>query len=178
MTAPSLYERAMGDSYALLPAAVQRFHRLSGRVVLHGSVQTHAPASSLARVLAFCLGAPQRASSGPIRFELDASPVVERWTRCFPTQTMTSRLRLVAGSVEEQLGAARLTFQLLAADGRLEMALTRMRFLGVPCPRWLLPRITAEESGDDDRFHFRVCAALPWVGTVASYHGHLDIPRH
>jgi hypothetical protein len=50
-----------------------------------------------------------------------------------------------------------------------------MRFLGVPCPRWLMPRIVAEETGNEGRLHFRVAAALPLVGVVASYRGHLDL---
>jgi len=68
---PSMYERAMGDSFAELPLAVQRFHRLAGSTVLLGWVETHAPASVFAHVLAYCLGSPRRASNGPIRFELD-----------------------------------------------------------------------------------------------------------
>jgi hypothetical protein len=56
------------------------------------------------------------------------------------------------------------------------MRLLRLRLLGVPCPRRLVPRVTAEESGDGDRLHFRVAATLPWVGTVASYRGHLVLP--
>lgn len=170
-----MYERLMGDNYARLPAAVQRFHRLTGHRVLHGWVETHAPASALARILAFCLGAPRSTSSGPLRFELDADPDAESWIRHFPTRTMTSRLRLVAGQVEEQLGAARLTFDLTAADGTLKMQLTRMRFLGVPCPQWLMPHVVAEEAGSDEQLHFRVAAALPLVGVVASYRGHLNV---
>ena len=170
-----MYERAMGETFALLPPAVRRFHLLTGRHVLHGWVETHAPASTMARALAMCIGTPRRASSGPLRFELVADADAESWTRHFPARTMTSRMRLVAGHVEERLGLARLTFNLIAADGMLKMELTQMRFLGVPCPRWLMPRIVAEETGDDARFHFRVAAAVPLVGVVASYRGHLDL---
>jgi hypothetical protein len=38
-----------------------------------------------------------------------------------------------------------------------------------------MPRIVAEETGAGDQVHFRVVAALPLVGTVASYRGHLDL---
>ena len=170
----SLYEQVLGANYAQLPLAVQRFHRLGGRVVLQGGVETDAPSSALARVLAYCLGTPRAASSGPLRFELDAGPALECWTRHFPAQTMTSRLRVVNGQIEEQLGAARLTFDLAIADGALKMVLSRMRFLGIRCPRWLMPQIVAEESGDADQLHFNIVAALPLVGVVASYRGQLQ----
>jgi len=88
---------------------------------------------------------------------------------------MTSRMRLDARQIIEQLGAARLTFDLCEADGRLEMRLKRLHFLGVPCPNWLLPQVIAEETGQGDRLHFRVQASLPVIGTVTSYRGHLAI---
>lgn len=175
MSRLSMYERVMGDSYPLLPLAVQRFHRLAGKTVLHGWVETAAPTSTIARILARCLGSPLQASRGPIRFELDAGPATESWTRHFPAHTMSSRLQLVAGRVEEQLGAVRLLFELTAGSGSLTMHLTRMRFLGIPCPRWLMPRIVAEEVGEDERIYFRVSAAVPGVGIVASYYGHLVV---
>ena len=130
----SLYERVMGEPYAQLPAAVQRFHRLAGHHTLHGWVETHAPSTALARVLARLLGTPRSAGSGPLRFELLAGPQAETWTRHFPAHTMTSHMQLVGGRIEERLGAARLTFSLAAVDGRLKMELAGMRFGGVPCP--------------------------------------------
>lgn len=170
-----MYQQLLGADYARLPAAVQRFHRLAGHRELRGEVETGVPASWLARCLAVCLGAPRRSSAGPLRFELEAEPGVETWTRHFPTRTMRSRLALINGELVERLGAARLTFSLSATEQKLSMHLLGMRFLGVPCPRWLLPRIVAEETGSGDRFHFLVTAAVPFVGQVASYRGHLDV---
>lgn len=175
MRARSMYEQVMGDSFERLPLAVRRFHRLGGSHELRGWVDTDAPSSMAARLLARCLGTPLQATSGPIRFELHAEPEAEVWTRHFPTQRMSSRLRLDAGRLTEQLGMASLDFELHEAGGKLEMHLKGMRFLGVPCPRWLLPRIVAEETGQEDRLHFRVQASLPLLGLVASYRGHLAL---
>jgi hypothetical protein len=175
LTDRSIYERILCDRYARLPSVLQRFHRLAGRQVLHGCVETLAPATAAARFLALCLGTPRAAASGPLRFELETGLDTETWIRCFPTRTMTSKMCLVDGRLEEHLGAARLTFELVEADGVLRMELAKMRFLGVPCPRWLMPRIVAEEVGLGDRLHFTVSAALPVVGVVASYRGHLDV---
>jgi hypothetical protein len=38
--------------------------------------------------------------------------------------------------------------------------------------------VVAEERGDDDRLHFRVLAALPVVGIIAGYHGHLIVDQN
>jgi hypothetical protein len=171
----SLHERALGADYARLPPAVRRFHRLAGRQVLHGWVETRAPDSLMARVLALCVGSPRAASSGPLQFEVDARPEVEVWTRRFPARTMRSRLQFVGGQIEERIGAARLCFQPVHGQGMLVMKLTRLHVLGLPCPRRLMPRVVAEESGDGVRFHFKVAVSLPLIGVVASYDGHLDV---
>lgn len=173
----SMYEQAMGERYARLGSALQRFHRLAGRQVLLGQVETQAPASWPARALAFCLGSPRQALTGPIRFELDAGPRAETWTRHFPNRTMSSRLCLESGSIVERLGPVRLSFDLQEHEGRLRMHLQRLHVLGIPCPGFLMPRVVAEETGVGDRLQFNVQAALPLVGVVAGYRGHLVVPR-
>ncbi len=177
----SIHERVMGAPYARLAPALQRFHRLRGRHTFHGEVTTDAPASPLAALLARGLGSPRRATRGPIRFELDVDADGETWTRHFPGRTMSSRLREVGGELVEQLGAARLAFSLTEAEGRLVMRLRDLRFLGIPCPAFLRPRILAEETGEQGtdgraRLHFRVEARVPGVGQVVGYRGHLDMP--
>jgi hypothetical protein len=176
--ARSMYERAMGEQFQRLPDVVQKFHRLAGKHVLHGEVQTDAPSSALAKLMALCLGTPTQASGGKIRFELDAASDTEIWTRYFPSRTMTSRMRLVGREVVEQLGPARLAFEICEMSGTLQMRLQRLRFVGIPCPQWLLPRIVAEETADDERFCFRVQASLPIVGVVASYRGYLILNQY
>ena len=173
MSQPSLYEQLMGAQFDRLPVAVQRFHRLSGRWSLEGWVDTEAPSSAAARWLARALGAPRHSTSGPIRFELDAQPHAEQWTRHFPSRTMISRLGRAGAFMEERLGASTLRFRLHATTIGLSMELHSLRFLGVPCPRWLLPTVVAQEHGDGDTFHFLVQATLPLIGVVASYQGHL-----
>lgn len=172
----SMYETVMGNRFSQLAPAIQRFHRLSGEHVLHGWVKTHAPASIAAKLLARLLGTPLDETSGPIRFNLHARPDREAWTRHFPTKTMKSTLSLCGRQVEERLGPARLIFVLVESSGTLVMALNRFRFLGIPCPGWLMPNVVAQESGDGSSLHFHVQATLPIIGVVASYSGHLVIP--
>lgn len=166
----------MGPHYDQLAPSIQRFHRLSGQHELHGHVQTAAPESTLAQGLARLLGTPLQETAGPIHFTLNASPQIEVWTRHFPTHTMTSTLSLRGPQVEEHLGPARLRFDLAESGGSLTMTLQHLRFFGLPCPRWLMPRIVAQESGDGTTLHFHVEASLPLIGVVASYRGSLTVP--
>lgn len=173
----SLYEEVMGEDFIKLPAPVQRFHRLTGKHQLHGRVVSEPPTSLLAKRLAMLLGTPTQGHEGLIRFELDAQPGREIWTRHFPSIKMTSTLRREGRKVIEHLGASRLTFELTASESRLVMKLKALRFFGIPCPSWLMPDVLAEESGADGRLHFKVRAAMPLIGVVASYHGHLNVPQ-
>ncbi|HZY18377.1 MAG TPA: DUF4166 domain-containing protein [Ramlibacter sp.] len=172
----SLYQQIMGADFTRLPSPLQRFHALEGAHVLRGWVVVGAPESAVARMLARCLGAPLDAREGALQFELEAGPAEEVWIRRFPGQMMRSRLTHAGGHVVERLGFARLWFTLKGGPDMLEMKLVRLRFLGVACPRWLLPAIVAEETAMPGRLHFRVQASLPLIGTVASYRGHLDLP--
>ncbi|MCW7538169.1 DUF4166 domain-containing protein [Aquabacterium sp. A7-Y] len=174
-TAVSLYAAVLGPGFNRLAPALRDFHALQGRVSLSGEVVVRPPAGRMAGWLARCLGAPRRPASGPIRFLLEAGPSAEVWTRHFPGRTMSSRLRLQDGALVERLGAAELRFGLVERDGRLEMELQRMRFFGLPCPRWLRPRVRAIETGDARRLHFDVSASVPGLGLVASYQGYLDL---
>ena len=176
MSALSLFEAAMGARFAGLAPALQRFHRLSGRHALEGIVETDPPATMLGRALAGCLGSPRRAATGTIRFELDAAPTRETWTRHFPARTMRSRLDLVDGRIVERMGLARLTLALDEVDGRLRMRLERMSFGGIPCPAWLRPRIVAEETGEGDCLHFHIEATVILIGRVVGYRGWLRVP--
>lgn len=173
----SMFEQAMGAEFATLDAAVQRFHRLAGHHTLQGWVETTAPRSWMARLLAISLGSPLRNSEGPIRFELQAAPDQETWSRFFPTQGMRSTMHLCDGDIVECLGAARVTFHLSVAEKRLVMGLKRLHFLGIRCPAWLAPRLLAEECGAGDRLQFQIRATVPFVGVVASYRGYLEMPQ-
>jgi len=177
MTGSSLYRRVMGDSFLRLHPAIQRFHSLVGSHVLQGDVQMRAPQSWLARLLARLMGTPLNAVDGAIRFELDAEPDRETWTRHFPSGVMTSALMQQHQFVVEKLGAARLAFALQESQGRLIMQLEHLHFFGIRCPAWLLPAVVAEESGDEDFLRFNVSASLPWIGVVSGYCGKLLIPK-
>lgn len=176
MSAQPLYRQLLGTEFDRLPAALRRFHGLQGRHVLTGSVHVAAPATPLAGWIARCLGAPLHAARGGLRFELDAGPRSETWTRRFPHRTMASRLAVDGPHLVERLGWATLRFVPdLRPDG-LALRLAGLRVLGLPCPRALWPVIEAVETGEGARLHFRIEAGLPLVGRVARYTGHLDLP--
>lgn len=176
MSPPSVFEQALGPRFAELAPALQRFHRLVGHHELHGQVVTQPPESAVGILLAWCLGSPRRAATGALRFEVDAAAAGETWTRHFPGRTMRSRMRAVDGRLEERMGAARLQFELDVHDGALRLQLVHLRFLGIPCPAWLRPRLLATERAEGRRLHFHIEARVAGIGRVVGYRGWLDAP--
>jgi hypothetical protein len=127
--------------------------------------------------MARILGTPLEAAKGPIRFEIDAGATTETWTRHFPSRKLTSTLRLKGRHLIEEVGAARLAFALTAQDGQMHMRLDRLHFVGIACPTWLMPIVTAKESGIDCQLHFDICVTVRYIGLIARYHGHLPLPN-
>jgi hypothetical protein len=173
-----MYQSAMGPAFDRLHPALQRFHALAGRWTLQGQVRIEPPQRRLGRLLARMTGTPRTAREGPIEFQLEAAPHRERWLRRFPGFHMASALSLHGGEIVERLGPATLHFTLGEQSGALVMELQRMQFAGIPCPRWLMPRIHAVERGEGDRLHFDVRADVPGCGRVVRYHGQLLVPQH
>jgi hypothetical protein len=169
-------ERLMGPAFERLAPALQNFHRITDPVLLHGKVRTEAPAGLLARLMGRLLGTPLLTSQGPLLFGLDTDTETTRWIRDFPHEQMRSTLRNVGTHLEEHLGPVRLRFALEERDSALHLHLKRMTFLRVPCPRILLPRVIAVETGRGSQLHFHIQASLPFGGLVTRYAGYLEIP--
>jgi hypothetical protein len=173
--AVGIFQQAMGASYLRMDPTVRAFHDLQGRSELHGEVETEPPASVLAALLAVAVGAPRVRTRGPLRFDLHCEPLQQTWTRHFPHGSMRSCMRLQGSEVVETLGPARLYFRLEEQGGSLVMRLRALRFLGVACPRWLLPDVDARERGRDGRLEFDIRVSLPLVGQITAYRGWLQL---
>ena len=167
----------MGASYERVDRTVRAFHDLQGRAELRGEVETDGPSNALTALLALAVGAPRVRTRGSLRFDLQCEGGQQTWTRHFPHRSMRSCMRLHDGEVVESLGPARLFFRLQEEEGSLVMRLRAMRFLGVPCPGWLLPRVDARERGREGRMEFDIRASVPLLGQVTAYRGWLQLPE-
>jgi Domain of unknown function (DUF4166) len=142
----SLYRQVLGEAFERLPPAVQRLHDHTESVSYVGVVDVRGPENFLGKILARLLGTPMQSGHGPITFDLKISLATERWTRRFATNVMSSTFSTANGLLIEKLGAATLHFKLEATKDMLEMKIVSMSFLGIPSPKWLLPRIVGEET--------------------------------
>ena len=77
------------------------------------------------------------------------------------------------GWMFESFGPGRFLIELAAGSEGLTLSLRGVRFLGLPLPRPLWPRIRAGERVEEGRFVFDVEIGLPVAGLLIHYSGHL-----
>lgn len=171
----SLYRQVLGEDFHLLARELQVFHSFAGRVRLFGRCTVNGPQTAIGRLMGKVFALPKTTEETGFSFELEADTVRETWRRYFPGRLMTSRIRVVAGTLVERLGPVDLHFRLKADSGQMVMLLQAITVWGIPCPKFLVPSVLAEESASPGKLHFNVAAHLPVIGLLAEYRGYLNV---
>lgn len=173
----SPYRECLGAAFADLPTVLQQFHGATGDFTAMGRVTVTAATNPLARLVAWLMGAPTRDGEGHFTLErrlLDAQSA-ETWTRKFPAHRFHSTIHAQAGLLIECMGPFSATSHVIWSAPTLRLELIGVRFLGIPAPNWLLPRLVAEEHAEENRLHFNIDTQAPWVGRLFAYRGTLVV---
>lgn len=173
----SLYEQLLGPRYALLPAAVRRFHSLQGQHTLGGHIVVDGAESAIGRLLMRAMGFPPTSMARPLRFELDATPDREIWTRHMLARHTVTTLVLRDNHLVESFGPLRLRYEIEANATGLRMRAGRASLLGIPLPGFLTPRIETSEREADGRYAFDIRANWPGTRRLIAYRGTVDLDR-
>ncbi|MCG7519752.1 DUF4166 domain-containing protein [Ruegeria sp. Ofav3-42] len=157
-----------------LPEAIELLHGGSGRYSGRCTVET---GRGLFTGLALRLGQmPPDGEDVAVQVKVDRNGPVWVWTRDFGGHITRSRLTYDHdfGCVRERFGRLSIWLMPVFENGRLSIRIRRLSFLGIPCPKFLLPRSkTVEWEDDEGRFRFDVSADMPFLGTLIRYHGWL-----
>ncbi|QWT21486.1 DUF4166 domain-containing protein [Bacillus sp. NP157] len=179
-TAP-LYRRVLGNAFDTLPATLQALHGIAGHRQWRGHADVRHGSGILARIVRALVGFPKAGSHVPVTvtFTPEADGA-ERWTRSFGFRDFSSLQALGRGRgahlLTERFGVASFALALVVDNGRLALVPRRWSVLGIPMPRFLLPRGVSHEYEADGRFHFDVEISAPLVGLIVHYQGELQ-PR-
>jgi hypothetical protein len=173
----SLYRQVLGEDFNSLGHELQIFHSMAGRFSLPGKCEVKGPHTLLGRLMGLLFSLPKATAETDFLFELDADSRQETWRRHYPSRMMVSRMRVKSGALVEHLGPVDLHFRLKVDNARLKMLLQGITVCGIPCPRFLVPSVLAEETASPGKLHFNVAAHLPLVGRLAEYRGYLQIER-
>ncbi len=169
-----LFQQVLGDDFARLPRLVQTSHQTHAPRRWVGTARVDRGAGLWPRLIAAIVGFPAAVSETPV--EVIKTPTVdgEVWQRNFGGRRFKSTMRQGPRGMTENFGP--LTFDLglhVAADA-LHFPVSAGRVLGIPLPKWALPRSDARETERDGRFHFDVALHAPLTGQmIVRYRGSL-----
>lgn len=172
----SVYRRALGSKWAVLPESVRNLHDFIGDGGYAGTATVQRGAFPLARLLGGIMRFPP-SGEYPVHVEFEDHGGKEIWIRDFGGHCFSSELgqwgAADGGGVIERFGPMRFCFDLSVDATGLRMVLRRWSILGIPMPLWLGPRISASETAEGEDFIFDVDVAMPLVGRVVHYRGRL-----
>ena len=175
---PSLYEKILGENFALLPAPLRRLHRPGWGVRARGMARIDGAEGPIARIASMILRFPSAADRTTVSVDILPVPRGERWVRDFGGRRFASILSASAtpGRLVERFGAVSFELDLpVGPQGVLGMPIRAWRLGPLPLPRRLAPISTATERVDEEgRFCFDVELRLPLrLGRLVRYRGWL-----
>ena len=170
----TLYQRILQDRFELLAPALRQFlsEESGGRVCGRLSI-TRTP-GRLHNLAAAAMGIPP---AGDYDLVLEVLPFAggQRWVRHFGTYTLATNQKDYRGMLIEYAGPASIGFELVVQSGSLFFHPRHAWVMGIPLPRWLAPRIEAENrSTETDGWRVRVRFCVPLLGLVAEYEGNVE----
>jgi hypothetical protein len=169
-----VFRALVGDSFEALPPAIRAIHDSSRERAFTGRCDIDRGLSLIARVIGAVTRMPRAGRDVPIRVTILRTTACETWTREFAGHRMRSVLRARGALLEERLGAATFRFGLRADGECIRWELVAVRALGIPLPLAWFRGVRASEGVLDGRYRFDVRAALPVIGLLVHYRGHLD----
>lgn len=172
-----IYRSLLGSAFDDLPNAVRKLHDSKVERQWHGTADVKRGRGLLARVIATLIGFPGQADDVRVAVAFTPDAEGERWTRTFGTHSFHSHQRCGSGRnrhlLVERFGVLEVALALVIDGDRLQLIPRRWSLLGIPLPKFLLPRGTSFETQNGERFSFNVDVTLPLVGRVVSYKGTL-----
>jgi hypothetical protein len=171
----TLYQRVLGDKFALLHPVLRRFHSCSRGGGQGRFRVTHFP-GRLRRLLARAMRLPAQGDGIAVELEVWPRGKGEVWVRAFPGWRFVTLQTEGRGLLLERDGPVTFVFALDVVDGAMTFTTKEFRLLGVPLPSWAAPSVRAVETGGEGGWTVTVRMSLPFVGDLMEYHGEV-VPR-
>ena len=177
---PTLFQSSLGDRWAALPPALHELHSVQDMESFSGLAEVTRGHSIIARIAAWVFSFPPAGRDVPLTVTITRTNKGEIWERNFAGRAFRSYCTptLVPHRYRERFGLLTFEQDLPVENGRLHFPVRRGWFLGVPVPRFLLPKSDSTEFASDGKFHFDVALRAPLGGVlIVRYRGALTPDR-
>ncbi len=174
-----VFQQVLGANFGELPRPLQDLHTVLHRRVWRGEAHIERGKTVLSRIAAFIGGFPPAGSNVPVKVTMERTQTGEKWIRAFGSRSFTSFLRAPRTGdprvLLERFGAFTFAIGLAHTSGTLQFPVERAWFLGLPVPKFLLPKSRTSESVDErGRCRFDVEISLSFGGLIVRYQGWLE----
>ncbi len=170
-----LYRRVLGSAFEDLPPQVQAIHDGLEPRKWSGVAEVKRGSGILARGIAKVIGFPKSAPSMPVHVEMMCRDGGELWLRNFDGQKFSSFQSAGEGRAQhllnERFGLITVALALVIEEERMFLIPRHWSLLGLPLPKFLLPKGRSFETQKDGQFCFDVEIAAPLIGLIVSYKG-------
>lgn len=159
-----------------MPPAHRRFHSIRP-LTLTGTAQVTRGKGPLAAGIAALFRLPKAGADIPVQVTMTRTDTGETWLRDFDGARFTSFLRPspMPGHFRERFGLLTFDVHLKVQNGALHLPVTRGSCLGLPMPRWSLPRSDSVERVEGRQLRFDVVLHMPMgLGMIIRYRGALS----
>ncbi len=172
-----LFCSIFGKDFYKLPATWQQFHTVENCHVYEGMSAVERGEGLFVGLLCRALGFPPT-SEVPVRLIVERRGEGERWQRVFGSSGFSTTLIAARGEgpicLYECLFPFRFCVELIASDNQVSWRLVRWWFLGLPLPRFLMPRSQTVEFVDEKgRYSFDIQLDIAFFGPLIAYRGWL-----
>jgi len=169
-----IFEAVLKDDFKELPQTIQDGHKVPAPRRLKGRASVERGTGVLECLAALIVGFPAATEDIEVEVLMDPKGGAEHWTRRFGAQRFRSVLRPQGDVMTERFGPLRFTFDLNVQDQKLHYPVVNGTCLGIPMPRWTLPKSVSCEYEADGKFHFDVGLYAPLTGgLIVRYRGWL-----
>lgn len=172
-----LFQSALGERWNDLMPAAKALHSVYDVTRFSGVARVDRGTNPLANLAALIFGFPPAADSVNVTVTKTLTERGEAWERNFSGRVFSSLLQSspLPFHVRERFGPVTFEQALPIEMGRMKLDLKRGWFLGIPLPRWALPKSKAVEFIEGSKFHFDVALSLPlFRSLIVRYRGSLE----
>lgn len=179
--ASSLVANWFREGFAQLHPQLQRLHQQGGQ--LDGKVEIlfgRGVAGFIGKRLARKLGIPATHNAHHLTVNISHRDQALHWHRCFNNSTVMSSVfyptgHWPTGYWTEKTGHLQMDLAVDVIDGGWFWRCVSMRVGKLPVPLWLMPKMTAYKTIEQQQYRFYVAFSLPVLGLLFSYSGLLQL---
>lgn len=177
---PTLFQASLGDRWPGLPPEVQDFHSVKDMERFSGTAQVLRGKSMYARFIARLFRFPPAGEDVPVTVTVTRTRDGEIWERNFDGRSFVSHCTAAKSPhrYRERFWLFNFELDMPVDNGCLHLPVRRGWLVGLPIPRFLLPRSDSREYADNGLFRFDVCLMVPFSGDlIVRYRGYLTPER-